>query len=62
MKSLAPLEEMSHVSCHYLVSKCLSVLEVKMAHGRQDELVGKSGIISNEIKGGVVSCGPFPIP
>ena len=28
----------------------------------QDKLAGKSGITSDEKKGGVVSCEPFPIP
>ena len=42
---------------------CLSkALKVKMGRGGQDELAGKSGIISDEKKGGVVSCGPFHIP
>ena len=31
-----------------------------MGRGGQLELVGKSGITSDEKKGGVVSCGPFP--
>ena len=39
-----------------------SVLEVNMGHGEQDELTGKSGITSNQRTGGIVSCGPFPIP
>ena len=34
-----------------------------MGRGGQDEPAGKSGINSDEKKGGVVvSCGPFPIP
>ena len=33
-----------------------------MGCGGQDELAGKSGIASDEKKGRVVSCGPFPIP
>ena len=37
-------------------------LEVKMGRGGQDEPAGKSGITSDEKKGGVVSCGPFSIP
>ena len=57
-KSLAPLEEMSRVSC----PKRFSMLEMKMGHSGQDELVGKSGITLDEKKRGVVSCGPFPIP
>ena len=33
-----------------------------MGRGRQDEPAGTSGITSNDEKGGVLSCGPFPIP
>ena len=54
---------MSRVSCQYLADpKRYSALEIKMGRGGQDELAGKSGITSDEKKGGVVSCGPFPIP
>ena len=35
---------------------------MKMGCGGQDEPVGKSEITLDEKKGGVVSCGPFPIP
>ena len=44
------------------VQSAFSALEVKMSRGGQDELAGKSGITSDEKKGGVVSCGPFPMP
>ena len=33
-----------------------------MGRGGQVEPAGKSGITSNEKKGGVISCRPFPIP
>ena len=32
-----------------------------MGRGEQDEPARKSGITSDEKKGGVVICGPFPI-
>ena len=53
---------MSHVSCQYFASKALPAFEVKMGRGGQDEPAGKSGITSDEKRGGVASCGPFPIP
>ena len=31
-----------------------------MGRGKQGELVGKSGVTSDQRTGGVVSCGPFP--
>ena len=33
-----------------------------MSRGEQDRPAGKSDITSDEKKGGIVSCGPFPIP
>ena len=33
-----------------------------MGRGEQGEPAGKSGITSDQRTGGVVSCGPFPIP
>ena len=41
--------------------KRFSGLKVKMGGGGQDEPAGKSEITLGEKKGGVVSCGPFPI-
>ena len=41
--------------------KRFSALEVKMGHGGQDETGEKSEITSDEKKGSVMSCGPFPI-
>ena len=43
-----------------LCLKRYSAPEVKIGHGGQDELVGKSGITSNEKKGSVMSCGHIP--
>ena len=49
---------MSRVSCQYFAGpKRYSALKVKIDHGGQDELAGKSGITLF-----VVSCRPFPIP
>ena len=48
--------------CRSLSPKRYSALEMKMGRGGQDEPAGKSEITSNEKMGGVVSCGPFPIP
>ena len=61
LKSVSPLEEISRVSCQNF-AKGFSVLEVKIGHGGQDEPPKKSGITSEERKGGVVSCGLFTIP
>ena len=33
-----------------------------MGRGGQDDPAGKSGVISDEKRGGVVSCRPFLIP
>ena len=50
-KSLAPLEEMSCVTCCSLSPKHYAVLEVKMGSGGPDELAGKCEITSDEKKG-----------